>query len=135
MAAVSCNDFEDVPLNSGRPTGGNKPNHYIVGRVLCWEHFEPLEHIKITVDWGEKAPQDIKYTADDGSFTVEIPSTVMAETVPVTITLEDIDEYDNSGLFETISDSIIISLDPESSTGILDYRLHHATASESSPQS
>ncbi len=93
----------------------------------------PIEHIKVTFEWGDNIPDDIKYTSGDGIFAVEIPASIHAREFPVSITLEDIDGEENGGLFESFTDNIIYSY-PDSSSEPLVYRLNHATVSGSSPQ-
>ncbi len=111
------------------------PLHFVVGKVLDEENRE-IEHIKVTIDWGEHGTKlSVNYTASDGSFTAEIPEEVKSETIEFKITLEDIDGEENGGLFETVADKVIYSLDPESPEEIITYRLNRATPSESSPQS
>ncbi len=109
--------------------------HFVAGRVFDAEDNE-IEHIKVTIDWGghDIAPS-VNYTASDGSFSAEIPEKIKSETFEFNITLEDIDGDDNGGLFETLTDRVIYSLDPETPEDIIIYRLNRATASESSPQS
>ena len=78
--------------------------------------------------------KDIKYTDSNGMFYLDIINA--PESYNVTLTLEDIDGEENGGLFETLTDTIILFGDPESNSTVkLDYRLNRATASESSPQS
>ncbi len=115
------------------------PDHFITGKVTYLPEGSiierPIEHIKVTFDWGHGIQEDIQYTSGDGIFYVEIPEEITSAEIPVNITLEDIDGEDNEGLFETFSDNIIYSIDPQSPTGFITYRLTRATASESSPQS
>lgn len=96
----------------------------------------PIEHIKVTADMDiYMSVQEVKYTDSEGSFMIEINA---GSSVPVTVTLtiEDIDGEDNGGLFETMVDTItLFEENGASSIARLDYRLNHATASESTPQS
>lgn len=96
----------------------------------------PIEHIKVTADMDiYMSVQEVKYTDSDGSFMIEINA---GSSVPVTVTLtiEDIDGEENGGLFETMVDTItLFEENGASSIARLDYRLNHATASESTPQS
>ncbi len=109
--------------------------HFVVGKVVDVDDNE-IEHIKVTIDWEAGGGQSVNYTASDGTFAAEVPmKTGGAETVEFKITFEDIDGEKNGGLFKTLSDKGIYSLDPENPGGIIIYRLNRATASENSPQS
>ncbi len=108
---------------------------FIGGRVSDSED-RPIEHIRITLEWkGSTIPPAVTYTASDGIFVAEIPDEAQAETVPVRLTIEDIDGEDYGGLFNTVTDNIIHSTSPESPSDFLVYRLNRATASENIPQS
>ncbi len=110
------------------------PRHFIAGRVLSIDN-QPIEHIRVTVDWDGGSSKSVNYTASDGGFAAEIPQELYSPGMTVTLTMEDIDGEENGGLFETITDRINISGSPENTNGILVYRLNRATASENSPQS
>ncbi len=114
---------------------GSDANQHIVGKVTNKTDYQPVEHIKVTLDWNIDIPKDVKYTSSDGNFTAEIPKEVKGRSTTVTITLEDIDGEKNGGLFEGLTDTINLFGDDGTVTGVLDYRLNPATASESSPQS
>ena len=94
----------------------------------------PLNHIKVTLDCGAELGQTTVYTSMKGEFLADInPDTQL-----LVITLEDIDGEENGGQFEPMSDQItLLDENPEDDQDIisLEYRLTHATASESSPQS
>ncbi len=114
--------------------GGDR-KHLIVGKVTNSTDYQPIEHIKITIDWDIDIPKDVKYTSSDGYFTAEIPKEIRGKATTVSITLEDIDGEKNGGLFETLTDTINLFSEEGEVTGVLDYRLNPATVSESSPQS
>ncbi len=129
LAATSCMvDLEraDAPPGEGL--------HFLTGRVLGLPENEPVEHIKVTIGWNNGEQQDVKYTSSEGIFSAELPEG-METPVPVSILMEDIDGQENGGLFESHTDNIIFSMDPDSPIEFLDYRLNRAIASESSPQS
>ena len=128
LASCMAMDMEGVPDMS------DMPELTYPGSVMDTEGT-PIEHIKVTIEWQGAFPvKDIKYTDSNGMFYLDIINT--QESYNVTLTLEDIDGEENGGLFETLTDTIILFGDPESdSTVKLDYRLNRATASESSPQS
>ncbi len=131
LALSSCSRDFDLTLEDESV----KPSHFVVGKVLDTDGKE-IEHIKVTIDWGEhKVNPSVNYTASDGSFTTEVPQKIQSPTFEFKITLEDIDGEDNGGLFETITDKVIYSINPESPSEFITYRLNRATASESSPQS
>ncbi len=116
------------------PPGLDNPHlHFVAGRVYDADNNE-IEHIKVTIEWGPGHEPSVNFTASDGSFTAEIPEGIQSERFDFRIILEDIDGQENGGLFETMTDKAIYSLDPESPTGFLVYHMNRATASESSPQ-
>ncbi len=133
MAVSSCMAMDMLP-DMYEKVENPLPYHYISGRVFD-RNDNPIEHIKVTLEWGGGLPETIKYTASDGGFEAEIPHEAYKDGRTITLTMEDIDGEENRGLFETLTDNIIVSADPENHTGILIYRLNPATASESSPQS
>ena len=119
---------------AGVPDMSDMPELTYPGSVMDTEGT-PIEHIKVTIEWQGAFPvKDIKYTDSNGMFYLDIINA--PERYNVTLTLEDIDGEENGGLFETLTDTIILFGDPESNSTVkLDYRLNRATASESSPQS
>ena len=128
LASCMAMDMEGVPDMS------DMPELTYPGSVMDTEGT-PIEHIKVTIEWQGAFPvKDIKYTDSNGMFYLDIINP--PESYNVTLTLEDIDGEENGGLFETLTDTIILFGDPESNSTVkLDYRLNRATASESSPQS
>ena len=128
LASCMAMDMEGVPDMS------DMPELTYPGSVMDTEG-RPIEHIKVTIEWQGAFPvKDIKYTDSNGMFYLDIINA--QESYNVTLTLEDIDGEENGGLFETLTDTIILFGDPESNSTVkLDYRLNRATASESSPQS
>ena len=128
LASCMAMDMEGVPDMS------DMPELTYPGSVMDTEG-RPIERIKVTIEWQGAFPvKDIKYTDSNGMFYLDIINA--QESYNVTLTLEDIDGEENGGLFETLTDTIILFGDPESNSTVkLDYRLNRATASESSPQS
>lgn len=96
----------------------------------------PIEHIKVTLDWNGGAYQEIKYSDSNGLFVTDIWIPETPEVVTLAITIEDIDGEENGGLFEPLSDAITL-FENESQTPSepMVFRLNRATASECSPQS
>ena len=94
----------------------------------------PLNHIKVVLNYGEEMGQMTVYTSLKGEFIADIEPSATT----LTITLEDIDGEENGGLFESLTDQItLMEEDLLNNEGFmnLEYRLTRATASESSPQS
>lgn len=110
---------------------------HVNGRVTDLED-NPLEHIKVTFDWGAGTEQSVVYTSSEGMFnTPFIECWDTGGGMTVTVTLEDIDGEENGGLFESKSDKLILYREDFSEEPVrieLDYRLSPATASENSPQ-
>lgn len=110
----------------------------INGRITD-QDGEPIEHIKVTLDWGGYTIPDVVYTSSDGIFRAEA-HIKKEESVTMAITFEDIDGEANGGSFETLTDTVILYYKKENEDGKpvifdLDYRLTLSTASESNPQS
>ena len=94
----------------------------------------PLNHIKVILDYGSSQETMTVYTSMKGEFFAEMASS----TSVIKITLEDIDGEDNGGLFEPMTDQIMIMdefLQNGQETINLEYRLTLSTASEYNPQS
>ena len=94
----------------------------------------PLNHIKVVLDYGEHRDQMTVYTSLKGEFIADVEHAVTT----INLTLEDIDGEENGGLFAPLTDQITILEDNIfHSEGLmnLEYRLTRATASENSPQS
>lgn len=131
MIISSCADMDMRPSQSMDIPG----TRILEGKISDLDG-NPIEHIKVTADMDiYMSVQEVKYTDSDGSFMIEINA---GSSVPVTVTLtiEDIDGEENGGLFETMVDTItLFEENGASSIARLDYRLNHATASESTPQS
>ena len=124
--AVSCMDMAHEDMATG---------HYenvIIGNVTDTAGVA-IEHIKATLKWNDGAFVETQYTNSDGYFIAEIWQTKEGVVKSLSITLEDIDGEDNGGLFESMTETLTVFEDNAIIT--LDFRLNHATASESSPQS
>lgn len=67
----------------------------------------PIEHIQVTLEWGDKGITEISYTSSEGIFTADAYLSNKGETL-VKITLEDIDGDENGGLFETLEENIVL---------------------------
>jgi len=132
MIISSCAAMDMAPAD---PSSGSPGIRILEGKISDQEG-NPIEHIKVTAEMDlYMSVQDVKYTDSDGIFMIEI-NTDPSVPVTVTLTMEDIDGEENGGLFESMSDTItLFEEDGESSIARLDYRLNHATASESNPQS
>lgn len=110
----------------------------IVNGHVTDQDGDPVEHIKVTLDWGGYTIPDVVYTSSDGVFKAEARLD-SKESVELTLTFEDIDGEENGGAFETMTDVVTLypkeTEDGEPVRFDLDYRLTLSTASESSPQS
>lgn len=94
----------------------------------------PLNHIKVILDYGAGHETMTVYTSMKGEFFADMDSS----TSTIKITLEDIDGEDNGGLFEPMTDQIMI-MDEYLQNGQeiinLEYRLTLSTVSANSPLS
>ena len=136
VLAVSCSsgpmtDMHDPPGDLG---AAGKDCH-VKGTVLNMTD-EPVEHLKVTVDWNSGMYQDIQYTDSDGMFTTKVRHAGTGEAVTMNITIEDIDGDENGGSYETHNENITLFEAGETCVNVtLDFRLNPASASESNPQS
>ena len=131
FAAVSCMQADPFPGVDSPDTGDSDK---LVGYVTDTDD-NPIEHIKVTLDWNNGTYQEIKYTDSYGQFQTDCWQPATREAVTLAITIEDVDGEENGGLFEPVSETIILF-----ENGVQDivdpmvFRLNRATASESSPQ-
>ena len=124
--AASCMSMEGVPNMSDHV----EHRHIIVGHVSDTSGTA-IEHIRVTLNDGEYT--ETQYSNSDGDFTAAIWKAEEDIVKSLTITLEDIDEEENGGWFESLSETFTVFEDNSVTT--LDFRLNHATASENIPQS
>lgn len=110
----------------------------MVNGIVTDEDGEPIEHIKVTLDWGGFSLPDVVYTSSDGIFRAKARVTTDTS-IEMTLTFEDIDGEENGGLFDTLTDVVTLySKDTDDDMPVrfdLDYRLTLSTASENTPQS
>ena len=131
FAAVSCMTADPFPSVDSPDTGDSDK---LVGYVTDTDD-NSIEHIKVTLDWNNGAYQEIKYTDSYGQFQANCWQPATREAVTLAITVEDVDGEENGGLFESVSETIILF-----ENGVQDivdpmvFRLNRATVSESSPQ-
>ncbi len=131
FAAVSCMQADPFPGVDSPDTGDSDK---LVGYVTDTDD-NSIEHIKVTLDWNNGTYQEIKYTDSYGQFQTDCWQPAAREAVTLAITIEDVDGEENGGLFEPVSETIILF-----ENGVQDivdpmvFRLNRATASESSPQ-
>lgn len=110
---------------------------YVEGTVTS-EDMLPLKHIRVTVGMEGEMASSTVYTSSKGIFRADIPHMEPEFPIVMTIDVEDIDGDKNGGLFSPVSDKVtLFSEDIQDKRVVminLDYRLTHATASESSLQ-
>lgn len=106
----------------------------IAGMVLDIND-NPIEHIKISLKQETEDPVET-FTSSEGKFRHEITMPKDEDAMTIIIIMEDIDGEDNGGFFESHTESVLFNrYDDDSTEMTLVFRLNHATASESSPQS
>lgn len=131
FAAVSCMQADPFPVVDSPDTGDSDK---LVGYVTDTDD-NSIEHIKVTLDWNNGTYQEIKYTDSYGQFQANCWQPATREAVTLAIAIEDVDGEENGGLFESVSETIILF-----ENGVQDivdpmvFRLNRATASENSPQ-
>ena len=131
LSASSCMKAD---ISSDIDPSGVGDSDKIVGYVTDTDD-NSIEHIKVTLDWNNGTYQEIKYTDSYGQFQTDCWQPATREAVTLAITIEDVDGEENGGLFEPVSETIILF-----ENGVQDivdpmvFRLNRATASESSPQ-
>lgn len=132
VLSVSSCMMEEASSDIHIPDTGDSDK--LVGYVTDTDD-NPIEHIKVTLDWNNGTYQEIKYTDNYGQFQTDCWQPAAREAVTLAITIEDVDGEENGGLFEPVSETIILF-----ENGVQDivdpmvFRLNRATASESSPQ-
>lgn len=141
LASASCSKeaFFEKADNANEMTAMMR----IVGTVTDIDS-KPIEHIKVTFDWGAGTVPSVVYTSSAGVFsTAFIENWNDGGGMTLTVRFEDIDGDANGGTFETLEKEIMLNkgtLDTEyyeaAPVLMLDiFRLTHATASENIPQS
>lgn len=122
-AAIIGETFREIPRVSGKVTD---------------EGGKPLEHIKVTFDWGTGTDASVVYTSSEGIYSTElIENWSDGGGMTLTVTLDDIDGNDNGGLYSSWSEKVMIYKEEFKESPVmltLDFLLTHATASESIPQ-
>ena len=132
VLSVSSCMMEEASSDIRIPDAGDSDK--LVGYVTDTDD-NSIEHIKVTLDWNNGTYQEIKYTDSYGQFQTDCWQPATREAVTLAITIEDVDGEENGGLFEPVSETIILF-----ENGVQDivdpmvFRLNRATASESSPQ-
>jgi putative lipoprotein (rSAM/lipoprotein system) len=94
----------------------------------------PINHIKVTLSTEDTSSQISVYTSSNGEFVADMEWFTEEGSNTLNVTLEDIDDEENGGLFETLTDQVIV-LDEKSKVITLAYRMNRATSSASSLQS
>lgn len=101
--------------------------------IVTDEVENPIEHIKVTLEWDSPASPIIVYSSANGLFSADLDFYGLTYPITISLDLEDTDGPENGGEFETKTDEITIL--EEGPLAQITYRLSRATASESSPQS
>lgn len=116
------------------PHGPQDAPAVITGMVLDMND-NPIEHIKISLKHETDTPVET-FTSSEGKFRHEVEMPEDMDAMTVILTLEDIDGEENGGTFESHTESVLFERQGDKPTEMnLVFRLNHATASESSPQS
>lgn len=124
LAVAGCSNMSHEMMGSGAT---------LTGSVTDTEG-NPIEHIQVTLEWSEIGIKNIAYTSSEGIFKSQAYLPTKGETT-VRITLEDIDEEENGGVFEALTETVtILKKDTEDSItedGEINlqmvFRLFHAT--------
>lgn len=124
LAVAGCSNMSHEMMGSGAT---------LTGSVTDTEG-NPIEHIQVTLEWSEIGIKNIAYTSSEGIFKSQAYLPAKGETT-VRITLEDIDEEENGGVFEALTETVtILKKDTEDSItedGEINlqmvFRLSHAT--------
>lgn len=132
VLAASCSTG---PMPETHDPNADEKDCHVKGIVLNMTE-EPVEHLKVTVDWNSGMYQDIQYTDSDGMFTTAVRHAGADDAVTMNITIEDIDGEEYGGAYETLVENITLFEAGETCVNVtLDFRLNLASASESNPQS
>lgn len=98
----------------------------------------PINHIKITLQWEGDDNQLSVYSSSKGEFIADLEWDGKGQPKSLNVTLEDIDGEDNGGFFESHRDKVMLLEENGqewSEVITLDYRMTRATASENNRQS
>ena len=132
VLSVSSCMMEEASSDIRIPEAGDSDK--LVGYVTDTDD-NSIEHIKVTLDWNNGTYQEIKYTDSYGQFQTDCWQPATREAVTLAITIEDVDGEENGGLFEPVSETIILfEIGVQDIVDPMVFRLNRATASESSPQ-
>ncbi len=105
LAVAGCSNMSHEMMGSGAT---------LTGSVTDTEG-NPIEHIQVTLEWSEFGIKDIAYTSSEGIFKSQAYLPTKGDT-SVKITLEDIDEEENGGVFEVLTETVtILEKDTENS--------------------
>jgi putative lipoprotein (rSAM/lipoprotein system) len=94
----------------------------------------PINHIKVTLSTEDAGSQISVYTSSKGEFVADMEWTTEEGSNTLNVILEDIDDEENGGLFDTLTDQVIV-LDEKSKVITLTYQMTLATSSASIRQS
>lgn len=95
----------------------------------------PINHIKVTLNWEGSDEQLSVYTSSKGEFIADLKWEGKDTPQALDILLEDIDGEENGGLFTSLQDRITMLEDEKSDVITLSYRMTLSIVSENTPQS
>jgi hypothetical protein len=78
----------------------------ILKGTVTSDNGSPIEHLEVRVDLSKRMSPKTLYTSSDGKFQFDITGKEAKNIKNITITLTDIDEEANGGLFDTIVEEI-----------------------------
>lgn len=105
LAVAGCSNMSHEMMGSGATLTG----------IVTDTEGNPIEHIQVTLEWSEIGIKDIAYTSSEGIFKSQAYLPTKGDT-SVKITLEDIDEEENGGVFEVLTETVtILEKDTENS--------------------
>ena len=97
LAVAGCSNMSHEMMGSGAT---------LTGSVTDTEG-NPIEHIQVTLEWSEIGIKNIAYSSSESIFKSQAYLPTKGETT-VRITLEDIDEEETGGVFETLTETVTI---------------------------
>lgn len=120
----SCTDYADHDESD---------QSVVIRGIVTDMEGKAIEHIKVTAT-SDLAGKITCYSSSDGKFQCSLPAESRKGNMTINILIEDIDNNENGGLFESSSDTITIFEKEFSSFPVMidlnTYRLNLSTVSE-----